>query len=310
MNKNRARNRCPNFQIICCGKSGQDVLNSQIIQQLEVPYMSVSMEGELKHKNLKKQHKFILKRPERLLGNIPFDEADKLIQNSITHLEPLIDADVVFINCELGADPCTGYVSTLARVVRDSGAFTIAVAHTIYPFYGDKQETVWPFIIKLEKNADLFIFIPFDNLGKAIPHHTVKEGYEILLNIVAKVIQDIIFSFQGKGYRDLFNLQNTNLIEMIKASKKAHIGWGVGYGEKAYLESVNKALKCPLLELKLDEAALVLLTVSGDENLNFFMVKEIIQEVADAVGSETGIAWEVFTNNEDDRVDTLIIALK
>ena len=303
------RKNYPKIQIICCGESGQDVLNSPVLKTVDAHKMSVIMEGEVKHTNLEGDH-FILKSSAPIFGELPLEEAERSIQNNLSQLQPLIDADVLFINCELGVDPCTGYLPTLASAARETGAFTMVVAHTMYPFYESQIQSSKPWLLKLEENSDVFIFIPFDALEDAIPQYTFKQGYHLLVRVVAKVIRDISNSFQGKGYRNLFRLDKSLLIKQIKDSKRVRIGLGKAYGKEAHLKSVDRALQCPLLEFELKEAALLMVTVAGDENLTLSQVKKIVQRVVDTAGNEKRLLWEVFMDNEPDRVDTLIIAFQ
>lgn len=307
------------IQIFGCGDSGQDVLDSRLLNEMGVEKVTVATDNQLKFEVISGDEiqKFEAKGDKILsletsysgLGELPFQYAEEAAMKESSEINDLIDGDVLFLACEMGIDPCAGYMPTLASVARDQGVFSIAVAHTILPFRLREEHTrLW--ISKLEKSTDLFIFIPFDALTEAIPQYTIKEGYQLLVQIVARVIRDLSNLIQCHGRREKKSfLDDKYLLEIIRESSKSRAGFGVAHGKDAYMESVEKALKCPLLDFKLKEAGMVIVIITGD--LDLYEAERMILEVAETAGDETIILWDIFSDNHgNNNIETLILALK
>lgn len=127
---------------------------------------------------------------------------------------------------------------------------------------------------------------------------------------MATIIRDMRNCIQGTGLlRNQNYLKNEYVLGVIRECSHVRVVFGVSEGENTYMKSVQKALECPLLDFELREARMVIMTITGD--LDLFEAEKMALHVAEAVGDETDILWELFPENQnDDMVETLIIALK
>ncbi len=225
------------------------------------------------------------------------------------------DVELLFLTCEMGLNPCMEYVSALAYIARNKGVFVIAVLPSNWELtsWGENEKS-W--ISKLEKNTDILIYIPFNRLTEVNLNSRVKESYHTLVRIVAMVIKDITCHVQDEGsvqgigiLKNPSLLNNSDLRKLMKECTSARVGLGMGQGKEAIFESVENAMKCPLLTFDLKEARMVIVTVSGDVCL--YEAEKITQNVAFAANFETSILWDVFPEKQDAvRVQTLIVVLK
>lgn len=179
--------------------------------------------------------------------------------------------------------------------------------------YWRENEKLW--ISKLEKNTDMLISVPFNRLTEATQNYPVKERYNLLVRVVATVIKNMTNHVQGEGSVESIGFLNhpcfldDATLKLIKGCSHASVGFGVGKGEEAFLDSAENAMKCPLLTFDLKEARLVIVTISGDVCL--YEAETIAQNVAIAAHVETSTIWDVFLEDENGgEVQTLIIALK
>lgn len=294
------------IQIFGCGEFSQDIMHSHVLDDVDVEKLAIVTDAQrMFGKGEGERIPSFETRP--VIDELSPEHAEEDLLKNISEINTLMDLDILFLTCEIGTDPCTRYISTLTSATRNQEAFSIAVTHTILPF-SLQEEHSKPWISKLEENVDLFIFVPFDNLTEAIPNYTLKEGYQLLIRIVATIIKDTSNFIQGKGLVENPSFwEDENLLNLIRECFHVRVGYGLTHSD--YMESVERALECSLLDFELTEARMVIITITGD--LDFYEAEKMVLRVVDAVNHETYVLWELFPEKQNDgTVETLIIALK
>lgn len=109
------------IQIFGCGQSSQDILHSHKLDDVEAEKIAVVTDAQLMFEEVKCD-KILSFKTRRVLGELPPKYSEEAVLQNYLKISNSINADILFLTCEIGIDPCTGYISTLASAARDQGA--------------------------------------------------------------------------------------------------------------------------------------------------------------------------------------------
>lgn len=223
--------------------------------------------------------------------------------------EALKGADMVFIATGLGGGTGTGASPIVARIAREMGALTVAVATKPFDFEGPRKMKLALLGEKdLSENVDAIITIPNNRLlgldAKGVPiMEAFRKSDEILTNAV-KGISDLI------NTTGIVNVDFNDVKSIMCEKGKALMGIGSASGEERATEAARLAISSPLLEdVDISGAKGILLNITGDATVTIKEINEASKIIQSYAHEDANIIWG-FVVDEDlaDEFNLMVIA--
>jgi len=196
--------------------------------------------------------------------------------------EALAGSDIVFLCAGLGGGTASGAGGTVAEIVKQSGALLVAIVTSPFGFEGRRRTSQAATAFQeISAHADAVIHFENDRMAElTAPKSGVSETFaacdELLCGCVAAVARLISAPGPlGVGLPDLLSVLNGGRGGCL-------FGTGAATGDNRAHEALERALKSPLLDRGrlLDDAASVLVHLSGPPSLSFAEVGAVMQEIA------------------------------
>ncbi len=298
-----------NIVVIGCGGSG-----SNTIQRM-------SEEGiigaELFALNTDAQHLLNVKVPRKILigrnrtrglgaGSLPQIGQDAA-QESKPAIEKAVDnADMVFITCGLGGGTGTGAAPVVSEIARDAGALTIAVVTLPFAVEGAvRMDNAEAGLERLRDIVDTVIVIPNDKLLEVVPHLPLQAAFKVCDEVLMRSVKGITELITKPG---LVNLDFADVRVIMQKSGVAMIGLGEAEGENKAVESVQKAIRSPLLDVDISGATGALVNVVGGPDMTIAEAESVVNELYTRVDSKARLIWGAAVEPEMENViRTMII---
>lgn len=202
--------------------------------------------------------------------------------------EAIEGADMLFITCGMGGGTGTGaapVVAEIAKSVKDKEILTVGIVTK--PFTKERLPRMRRAVEGIEKlyaNVDSLIVIPNDKVlevGRDLP---IQEGFRKVDEILHQAVRGIseLITHQGD-----INVDFADIRAAMLGKGLAHIGIGVGKGEKKAEDAVRNAVESPLLETRINSAHNIVANVTGDITVDDYY--SILDYFGDLVGDEIEI---------------------
>ncbi|OYT43684.1 MAG: cell division protein FtsZ [Candidatus Aenigmarchaeota archaeon ex4484_56] len=215
-------------------------------------------------------------------------------------------ADMVFITCGLGGGTGTGAAPVVADISKKSGALTVGIATLPFTMEGKQRlDNALEGLEKFEKNVDTLIIIPNDKLLEIVPEVSITTAFKIADEILVNAVKGITELITKPG---LVNLDFADIRAVMKDGGLAMIGLGTSDTENRAIESVERALNNPLLDVDIEGAKGALINVSGGTDITIKECQEIVERVSSTLDPNAKIIWGAVINKElRDTIKTLIV---
>ncbi len=258
--------------------------------------------AELYAANTDAQHLLVLRVPHKILlgrrvtrglgaGALPQigEEAAREAEDELKKI--LADTHICFITCGLGGGTGTGAASVVARMAKEMGALTIAVA--TLPFKGEgkmRMENAEWGLDKLRDSADTVIVIPNDKLLEVVPRLSLNAAFKVADEVLMRSIKGLTEVITRPG---LVNLDFNDVKTIMKGAGVAMIGLGESDapGDDRIMEAIEQAINSPLLDVDISEANGVLIDVIGGTDMTISEAQRAAEEIQARVGPNARIIW-------------------
>jgi len=162
-------------------------------------------------------------------------------------LASLQGADMVFITAGMGGGTGTGASPVVASCAREIGALTVAVVLTPFRYEGTGKATKAELgLDNLRNTADTVIVVSNEKLLQHCERGIkVKDAYRVADGVLIQGVRGITDLILRPG---TLNGDFADVETVLRNGREALIGTGIGRGDDALLEALQKALDCPLLE--------------------------------------------------------------
>lgn len=198
-------------------------------------------------------------------------------------------ADMVFINCGLGGGTGTGSAPIIADIARKLGALTVAIVTLPFTMEGKQRaKNSQEGLENLESMVDTLIVIPNDKLLDIVPDVSVTTAFKVADEILVNAVKGIAELITKPG---LVNLDFADIRAVMGSGGLAMIGMGESDTENRAMESVEKALNNPLLDVDVDGAIGALINVSGGSDITIKECQEIVEGVSGKINPDAKIIW-------------------
>jgi cell division protein FtsZ len=215
------------------------------------------------------------------------EEAAKESESEIK--KKLSGSDMIFITCGLGGGTGTGAAPVVASLAKKQGALTIGVVTIPFTIEGKKRlEYEMNGLERMEATVDTLIVIPNDKLLELAPelplHTAFKIADEILTNAVKGVTELVTVS-------GLVNLDFADIKAVMVDGGVSLIGMGESDSANRAVESVEKAIQNPLLDVDISNATGALINIVGGPEMTLDECKMVIENVGNKLSPDAKMIW-------------------
>lgn len=223
------------------------------------------------------------------IGALAAEESTEEIREAIE------GASLVLICAGLGGGTGSGSAPMVARLAREQGALVVAFATMPFTFEGRRRRRqAEEALAILEELADVVICFENDRMGEmSSPRAGIHEAFANADQTISQSARAVCDLVHKPG---LIHIGFDDLIAALRGTNtRALFGYGIAEGENRAHESLERALKNPLMEKGrlLSEANNVLVSVTGGTGMTLAEVQVLMEELNRHVGDETRILFGV-----------------
>ena len=196
----------------------------------------------------------------------------------------------------------------MAEIARDMGILTIAVVTKPFAFEGKtRMRKAESGIDELKQRVDTLVVIPNERLLQVCPKGTSFKGaFNFADDVLRQGIQGISDLISQTG---IINLDFADVKAVMESGGMAHLGIGIGKGEKAMADAAQNAISSPMLETSIDGARAVLINVTCNSNCSIVDINDAVEMITAAADSEANIIFGASIDDAlEDEVHITVIA--
>ncbi len=201
----------------------------------------------------------------------------------------LVGSDMVFITCGLGGGTGTGGAPIIANIAKKQGALAIGVVTLPFTIEGKKRiENAMNGLERLEAVVDTLIVIPNDKLLELAPELPLYTAFKIADEILTNAVKGITELVTTSG---LVNLDFADIKAVMADGGVSLIGMGESDSTNRAIESVEKAINNPLLDVDISNATGALVNIIGGPDMSLDECKLIIETIGNKLSPESKLIW-------------------
>lgn len=198
-------------------------------------------------------------------------------------------SDMIFITCGLGGGTGTGAAPVVAGLSKKQGALTIGVVTLPFTIEGKKRiENAMDGLERMESNVDTLIVIPNDKLLELAPELPLHTAFKIADEILTNAVKGVTELVTTSG---LVNLDFADIKAVMVNGGVSLIGMGESDSGQRAIESVEKALQNPLLDVDVSNASGALVNIVGGPDMSLEECKTIIEFVGNKLSPDAKMIW-------------------
>jgi len=203
--------------------------------------------------------------------------------------DALQGAHLVFITGGLGGGTGTGSMPVVASIAKKMGILTVAVVTLPFEMEGVlRHENAMVGLEELEGLVDTLILIPNDKLIELAPDLPLHTAFKVADEILTNAVKGIAELITKPG---LINLDFADIKAVMSSGGIAMIGLGESDTENRAVESVEKALNNPLLDVEVQGATGALINVIGGPNMTLDEAKRVVEAVTERLDNSAKVIW-------------------
>lgn len=222
-------------------------------------------------------------------GSIPKigEEAAREAEHEVK--ETLQSADMVFITCGLGGGTGTGSAPVIAEIAKKMGALTVGIVTLPFSMEGNRRyENAIIGLEKMQSIVDTLIVIPNDKLLELAPDLPLHTAFKVADEILTNAVKGIAELVTKAG---LVNLDFADIRAVMGNGGVALIGVGESDTENRAIESVEKAINNPLLDVDITGANGALINVAGGLDMTLDEARRIVEAVSSKLDEDARVIW-------------------
>jgi cell division protein FtsZ len=289
-----------NIKVVWVGGGGNNAVNRMIESGVEgVEFIAVNTDAQALFSSKAPTRINIGRATTRGLGaGANPDTGKKAAEESSEELKQILTgADMVFITCGLGGGTGTGAAPIIAEIAKSLGALVVGVVTKPFAFEGQRRSGVaFEGYERLKEKVDTLITIPNDKILSIIDKKTpLLEAFNVADEILKQGVQWVSDLITHPG---LINVDFADVRSVMENAGSALMGIGYGSGENRAIEAARGAIESPLLELSINGAKWLLLSITGGTDLSMFEIDEAARMITESCDPNANI---IFGTSIDDR---------
>lgn len=218
------------------------------------------------------------------------DLGEQAAKESKKELEKLLQgSDMIFITYGLGGGTGTGAGPVVAEVAKKVDALTVGVVTLPFSMEGKQREAnARSGLEKMAEIVDTLIVIPNDKLLEVVPDVSLTTAFKVADEILVNAVKGITELVTKPG---LVNLDFADIRAVMADGGLAMIGLGESDTERRSIESIEKALNAPLIDIEIDGARGALINISGGQDMTIKEAEEVVQRVSERLDPDAKVIW-------------------
>jgi cell division protein FtsZ len=207
-------------------------------------------------------------------------------------------SDMVFVTAGEGGGTGSGAAPVVAQIAHELGALTVGIVTMPFRFEGtQRRRTADDGVKGLRETCDTVIVVPNERLIEVLDRSTsMLDAFRIADDVLRQGVQGICDLITLPG---LINLDFADVRTIMQGAGNALMGIGYSSGDNRAVESVERALRSPLIDSDIVGAKGILLSIAGGSDLSLYEVNEAAEIVRQRAGDDTNI---IFGATIDDRL--------
>ncbi len=198
-------------------------------------------------------------------------------------------SDMIFITCGMGGGTGTGAAPFIAGLAKKQGALTIGVITLPFTIEGNKRiENAADGLDRMQSVVDTLIVIPNDKLLELAPELPLHTAFKIADEILTNAVKGITELVTTTG---LVNLDFADIRTVMVDGGVSLIGMGESDSGQRAVESVEKAILNPLLDVDISGATGALVNIVGGPSMSLDECKTIIETIGNKLNSNARLIW-------------------
>ena len=281
------------IKVIGCGGGGTNVVDSMILQGLSgVEFIAVNTDIQALMPSLADIKIDIGRDRTGGLGAGADPNIGRLsAEDSINEIsEALEQADVVFVTAGMGGGTGTGSAPIVAKCAKNAGALTVGVVTTPFGFEGRRRmNNALEGIANFSKEVDTLIVVPNENLLLMLDKNiSMEDAFKEADNVLLKAVAGISDLITTPGQ---INIDFADIKRVMKDAGSAFMGIGYAEGEDRAEVAGNEAITSPILNVDLNGATGVLISIASSGQIKMQEVNTIASLVADKAHEDADIIF-------------------
>lgn len=197
------------------------------------------------------------------------------------------DSDLIFITCGLGGGTGTGAAPVVAKIAKSVGALTIGVVTLPFVVEGEKRiENAYYGLERMADIVDTLIVIPNDKLLEIVPELPIHTAFKVADEILTNSVKGITELITKAG---LVNLDFADVKAVMSNGGVSLIGIGEAEGNDRAVQSVERAINNPLLDVDISGAKGVLVNIIGGNDMSLDEYRQVMQIIGKKVSHDAKI---------------------
>jgi cell division protein FtsZ len=281
-----------NISVVGCGGAGSNTVNRMQEEGIHGARL-IAANTDVQHLvDIEADTKILMgenRTKGRGAGSLPQvgEEAALESQNDIH--DAIQGSDMVFVTAGLGGGTGTGSAPVVAEAAREVGALTIAIVTTPFTAEGEVRRTnAEAGLERLRDVADTVIVVPNDRLLDSVGKLPVRQAFKVSDEVLMRSVKGITELITKPG---LVNLDFADVRTVMEKGGVAMIGLGESDTEQKAQDSVNSALRSPLLDVDISAANSALVNVTGGNDMSIEEAEGVVEEIYDRIDPEARIIW-------------------
>jgi cell division protein FtsZ len=212
-------------------------------------------------------------------------------KDSVSEISEVVaGADVVFVTAGMGGGTGTGSAPIVANCAKKAGALTVGVVTTPFVFEGKKRMiNALEGINNFSKEVDTLIVVPNQNLISMLdPDISMEDAFKESDNILLKAIAAISDLVTTPGQ---INIDFADIKRVMKDAGSAFMGIGYASGENRAEIAGNEAITSPILDIDLNGATGVLISIASSGDVKMSEVNMIASLVSEKAHEDADIIF-------------------
>jgi cell division protein FtsZ len=218
------------------------------------------------------------------VGRRAAEEANDAIKRALR------GSDMVFVTAGEGGGTGSGAAPVVAQIARELGALTVGIVTMPFRFEGtQRRRTADDGVKGLRDTCDTVIVVPNERLIEVLDRSTsMLDAFRIADDVLRQGVQGICDLITLPG---LINLDFADVRTIMQDAGNALMGIGYSSGDNRAVESVERALRSPLIDSDIVGAKGILLSIAGGSDLSLYEVNEAAEIVRQRAGDDTNIIF-------------------
>ena len=281
-----------NICVIGCGGGGSNTVQRMYLEDIDGAEIC-ALNTDAQHlRDVKTDRKLLIGRKKTKglgAGSLPKIGEDAANENEDDIRAMVNGADMVFVTCGLGGGTGTGAAPVVASIAKEMGALTIAVVTMPFSVEGNvRRGNAEAGLERLREVADTVIVVPNDKLLEVVPRLPLQTAFKVSDEVLMRAVKGITELITKPG---MINLDFADVRTIMQNGGVAMIGLGDADGENKASESVQKALRSPLLDVDISGATAALVNVVGGPDMTIAEAEGVVDEVYKRIDPDARLIW-------------------